>query len=327
MRLRPPGGALGAFVTRVSERAVARRRVSSRPLLAPSVSVGNLAFGGRGKTPIVAALATHALTEGVSVAILIRGYGGASAPVPRVAMGVERAGPSWTRSVEVDGVRRPAWAWAAELGDEAPWHAAEVPGVPVVVCPDRRLGAAAVPGVDLLLLDDGGQLPVTPTVDVLCVDPRLDSPWSNTPKAQREGPGRLALADLVVSVASRGPGPPVSGVSHVLRRIHPVLVDLCGRVEVVPNAAVLLAGVGRLESVSETLRDLGVSRVSSIDLADHASPSPRTLGKLPDLPVIVTEKDAVRWAAAWGDSRIRVLRAPLEGTDVLWQAIRGQLPL
>lgn len=306
---------------------MARRRVSSRPLSVPSVSVGNLAFGGRGKTPIVAALATHALTEGVSVAILIRGYGGAWAPVPRVAIGVEHAGPSWTRAVEVDGVRRPAWAWAAELGDEAPWHAAEVPGVPVVVCPDRHIGAAAVPGVDLLLLDDGGQIPVTPTVDVLCVDPRLDSPWSTTPKAQREGPDRLALADLVASVTSGGVGPPVSGVSHVIRRTHPVLVDLCGRVASVPSAAVLLAGVGRPESVSETLRNLGVSHVSSVDLADHASPSPRALGNLPELPVIVTEKDAVRWAAAWGDSRIHVLRAPLAGTDVLWQAIRGRLPL
>jgi len=57
-----------------------RRRWYARPvlqlrLLRPVVSVGNIAFGGRGKTPLVSLLARLLIEAGQRPAILSRGYG------------------------------------------------------------------------------------------------------------------------------------------------------------------------------------------------------------------------------------------------------------
>ena len=67
--------------------AIARRRrerYASRPdlrrrLRAPVISVGNLAVGGRGKTPMAARVAEWAQGDGLPVAILSRGYAGSFA--------------------------------------------------------------------------------------------------------------------------------------------------------------------------------------------------------------------------------------------------------
>jgi len=224
--------------------------------------------------------------------------------------------------VRVDGLPRPAHAWAGVLGDEAAWLAATVPGVPVGVSPDRRAAAASLPDVDLFLLDDGAQLPLPADVDIVCVDPRLDRPWSPRPTAQREGPGRLGRAHCVVALDT---DPGVSGVSHTLRR-RPSLCDATGAAAPAPVEVALIAGVGNPERVAESVRVSGVSRVHRHDLADHASPSRALLDALPSgLPVVVTEKDAVRWAAAWADPRVLILRAPIADTAPLWTSVRAHL--
>ena len=71
----------------------ARRRwysTRARRLPRPTVSVGNLHFGGGGKTPLVIALAAHLRESGARVAILSRGYRSAGLGVRVVSAG---AGP------------------------------------------------------------------------------------------------------------------------------------------------------------------------------------------------------------------------------------------
>lgn len=108
----------------------------------PVVSVGNLHWGGSGKTPLVAALAAHLRDRGLAVCVLSRGYGGRGRGVRLVSAG---AGP----------LLGPAVA-----GDEPVLLAREVPGVTVVVGADRRAaGIAALeslsPAPQIFLLDDG----------------------------------------------------------------------------------------------------------------------------------------------------------------------------
>src|SRR5579863_2888078 len=108
----------------------------------PVISVGNLHWGGGGKTPMVAAVAARLRQRGAAVCILSRGYGGSGHGVRMVSRG--------------DG---PLLA-AAVAGDEPVQLAGELPGVAVVVGPDRhRAGLAALarlrPVPDLFLLDDG----------------------------------------------------------------------------------------------------------------------------------------------------------------------------
>jgi len=108
----------------------------------PVISVGNLHWGGSGKTPLTAALAARLVADGYRVAILSRGYGRRDRQVRVVSTG---EGP----------LLGPGLA-----GDEPVLLAGEVPGAAVVVAPDRALaGRHAMerldPPPDVFLLDDG----------------------------------------------------------------------------------------------------------------------------------------------------------------------------
>jgi tetraacyldisaccharide-1-P 4'-kinase len=117
-------------------------RERARRLPLPVICVGNLHWGGGGKTPLVAAVAGHLRQRGLAVCILSRGYGGHGHGVRVVSRG--------------DG---PLLA-PAEAGDEPVQLAGELPGVAVVVGADRhRAGMEALANLrhapDLFLLDDG----------------------------------------------------------------------------------------------------------------------------------------------------------------------------
>ncbi len=126
--------------------ALARRRRraarTAERLPVPVISVGNLHWGGAGKTPMTIALARHLEASGRKVAILSRGYRRSS----RGTLVVSRGG-----GPEV-GV--------AVAGDEPFLIATELPGVPVLVGErraeaGRRALAELAPVPELLLLDDG----------------------------------------------------------------------------------------------------------------------------------------------------------------------------
>jgi tetraacyldisaccharide 4'-kinase len=136
-----------------------RSRASRLPR--PVVSIGNLHWGGTGKTPLTAAVARHLVAAGRRVAILSRGYGRRDHRVRVVSTG---QGPLLGPSV---------------AGDEPVLLAGEAPGAAVVVAPRRHdAGRHALerldPPPDLFLLDDGfSHLSLRRDVDLL-VFPRLD---------------------------------------------------------------------------------------------------------------------------------------------------------
>jgi len=73
-----PLSVLYGDLTRLRARLYAQGTLKSKRLGAPVISVGNLTVGGTGKTPMVIWLAEKLLAEGKRVAILSRGYKGAS---------------------------------------------------------------------------------------------------------------------------------------------------------------------------------------------------------------------------------------------------------
>jgi tetraacyldisaccharide 4'-kinase len=120
-----------------------RRRQAHR-LARPVVSVGNLAVGGRNKTPVVAAIARMLHGWGERPAILSRGY--------------RRETPSRDVVIvrDADGMR----ASLAESGDEPFMLARELPGCCVLVDPQRvRAGEMAEQSLHCTVhvLDDGFQ--------------------------------------------------------------------------------------------------------------------------------------------------------------------------
>lgn len=114
----------------------------AKRLSRPVVSVGNLHWGGAGKTPVVAAIARHLHQRGLRTAILSRGYGRQDKGVHVVSTG---DGPLLGPLV---------------AGDEPVLLAGELPGVAVVVGRDRfEAGRHALERLDpppqVFLLDDG----------------------------------------------------------------------------------------------------------------------------------------------------------------------------
>ena len=162
------------------------RRASRLPV--PVVSVGNVHWGGSGKTPLVAAIARRLQDSDRVVSILSRGYGSSGKGVRFVSTG---EGPLLGPVV---------------AGDEPVLLARELPGVSIVVGPNRaEAGRRALerlsPMPEVFLLDDGfSHLQLYRDVD-LVVFPAED-PWAGgrlLPSGRlREPLTSLARADAVI---------------------------------------------------------------------------------------------------------------------------------
>ena len=122
--------------------AEARRRKAveahTQKLSVPVVVVGNITAGGTGKSPLTAWLVDVIQAAGWRPVVLSRGYGGNSSDYPLLV--TEDTLPS--------------------LAGDEPVMLAQATGVPVVVDPDRRRGAAYALNHalgDVLISDDGLQ--------------------------------------------------------------------------------------------------------------------------------------------------------------------------
>ena len=129
-----------------------------RRLDRPVVSVGSLAAGGSGKTPLAGFVARRLLEAGHRPAILSRGYG--------------RTAPDDGVTIVSDGTH--LRADLARAGDEPLMLARALPDVPVVVSPDRYLAGRVAElhlGATVHVLDDGFQhMVLARDVDLLIVD-------------------------------------------------------------------------------------------------------------------------------------------------------------
>jgi tetraacyldisaccharide 4'-kinase len=253
-----------------------------RRLGRPVISVGNLTFGGTGKTPVVEALARALGDEGYRVAVLTRGYG--------------RRGKG--RVVLGEGFEAPGASAFERGGDEPALLARRLPKAFVLVDADRYaagLWAERAIDPDVFVLDDGFQhLRLARDVNLVVVD--ATNPFGGLEMAPfgtlREPLGAMRRANAVlVSRATRphdestlrqtirgvcGPSTPVIAIDHEVRCFSP----LGGGKEVEPEAlrdrAVgVLAALGNPSVLLDDLARLGVRVVSTSLLEDHHDYSDR----------------------------------------------------
>ncbi|MDO8684355.1 MAG: tetraacyldisaccharide 4'-kinase [Armatimonadota bacterium] len=114
-----------------------------RRLPCPVISVGNITFGGTGKTPTVRTIAAELAACGLHPALLSRGHGGTE---------------SGGAAIVSDGETR--LLSAEQCGDEPAMLADLLPGVPVIIGKNRyKTGKSAIEQFDpgVILLDDGLQ--------------------------------------------------------------------------------------------------------------------------------------------------------------------------
>jgi tetraacyldisaccharide 4'-kinase len=283
----------------------ARGLLHSRALDCPVVSIGNLTVGGTGKTPAVE-LAVRTLTElGLRPGVLSRGYGRRGGGVQVVADAA---------SIRLD---------AEEAGDEPFLLARRLPGVPVIVGPNRYEAGRVARGrfgVTAVVLDDGFQHR-TLRKDLEVLMARAGQPWGNA-RLLPGGPLRepisgLARAHLVVAtgarcledaaevgrtVASVAPTVPVLTAVHVptecfessSMRFVPLGTLAGGRL-------VAFAGIGSPAGFRRTLDEAGASIVDFQAFPDHHWYTREDLTRLLRRAVevgadgfVTTEKDWVR---------------------------------
>jgi len=157
-----------AAVTAPFVRGALGRRLRSRDVPGDSpfvVSVGNLAVGGTGKTPVTIDLAAGLAERGLRGAVVTRGYGSMGGAVV-VDPGDERC------------------------GDEARLMAARLPEWMVVQAPRRRAGIdlalSARPDPDVIILEDGHQTAeVGRHCDILILDRWRDDGGVTKPETGR----------------------------------------------------------------------------------------------------------------------------------------------
>ena len=297
-----PVGRLYGLGAAARRRAYERGWLRERRLGRPVVSVGNLAAGGTGKTPLVHWLCRRLQGWGMRPAILTRGYR-------------RRSGPSAV-VVPPEAGRRPE---AYGLGDEAAWLARVLPEIPIGVGADRfRTGRRIEDSfpVDVFVLDDGFQhLALARELDVVTLDAtRPISDDAILPAGlQREPCSALARAGVVVITRTeladaasaeavvRGISPGVTIVRAQTRLDH--LVDAASGDSPPVGAwtgrpVQAFCGVGNPEAFFRDLRLGGFDVVRESVFPDHHAYRDLRFARGKRVAALVTtEKDAVNLEA------------------------------
>ena len=296
-----PASRLYGAVARWRRRRASREQGGGLPLRRPVISVGNIAVGGSGKTPVVAALAEWLRDRGEYPAILSRGYARAR---PEDGAVVVR-----TR----EGIQAPL-----ELaGDEPLMLARRLEGVAVVVATDRHLAGCLAEsrlGCTVHLLDDGFQhFRLARDVDLLLVSAADLKQERTLPAGRlREPLDAAAAADaLLLTEGSLEEIAIVADLLGVERRFAvrralrvPRMVDPWGAPPRQPRSAPVLAtaGIARPERFFEDLRGSEWNVVATHAFGDHHrytaqdAQAVATRAALAGATlVLTTEKDLVRW--------------------------------
>lgn len=278
-----------------------RHPEARRKLARPVVSVGALAAGGSGKTPVAALVAELLRDAGHRPAVLSRGY-------RRRAAG---------RSVVV--VRDPGGPRADvdAAGDEPRMLAERLDGVSVVVARDRyRAGRLAETrlGATVHVLDDGFQhLGLARDLDLVLV--HADDPRRRTFPAGRlrERPEAARRADALIVEAPGGAAAGAVadglGVSTWFRQRRslggprPLAGARAGESTAGERRVLAVTGIAAPERFHDALAAAGFTIAGALAFADHHRFTPADVRRIAaqaaargaDL-VLTTEKDAVRLA-------------------------------
>jgi len=255
------------------------------------ISVGNITWGGTGKTPAILYLAKRLCSQGHRVAILTRGYG----------------------------------------EDEERLFSKLIPEVPVIVDKDRvRAGKTAIERypIDTILLDDGFQYRrLKRDMDMVCID--ATSPFGNNyiiPAGPlREGLGSLKRADIFLitkadlvkdqkglqALENKLKGINCSalnaGAIHEFQYFYRLSDEQLVDIEFLKNKGkeiVLFSGIGNPVSFEKTVSGLGLKVNKHFIFRDHHRYKDSDFKKINDYcgknridTMVTTEKDAVKLKA------------------------------
>lgn len=245
----------------------------------PVIVVGNITVGGTGKTPMVIYLVELLRAHGYSPGVISRGYSGTSESYPLSVTA--------TTAVELSG-------------DEAALIVKRT-GVAMVVGPNRAESIQQLikeSDVDVIISDDGLQhLSMQRDVEICMLD---NTQAGRNPYLLPAGPYRqlkssLGNIDLLVEHNSdlKQAADDKTYALH-LQAGDPQSLKLSEGIEWPKGSTVhAVAGIGNPDRFFNTCRSLGLTIIEHV-YADHHHYSAQDIQFDDDLPVIMTEKDAVK---------------------------------
>lgn len=271
-----PVAALYGGISRLRRTVYRLGMLKSTRMPVPVIVVGNLVAGGAGKTPLTIALVENLRAKGFKPGVASRGYGGTAAgPV------LLEASPDPT-----------------VVGDE-PSLIAMRTGVPVAIGADRTAAVRLLleQGVDVIVTDDGLQhYALARDIEICVVDGvrRFGNGRLLPAGPLREPLSRLRHVDFVVCNGGAAHG------HEILMQLAPadaVAVDEPSRRR--PLSAFTGQRVHAVAGIGNPARFFTLLREAGIEVIEHAFPdhhryAAHDLAFADDLPVMMTEKDAVK---------------------------------
>lgn len=271
-------------VTRKRERFLAGEGEIYQPAV-PLIVVGNITVGGTGKTPLILWMIEYCQRNGLRVGVVSRGYGAKPPQLP------------W----------RVAADQTADMAGDEPLLIVQRTGVPLMIDPNRSRAVQALleaEPLDLILSDDGMQhYRLARNLELVLIDAArgLGNRRCLPAGPLREPVERLQSVDAVLyngATADREDG-------FAFQLQPTVLVNLLTGerrpLDYFPVGQALhaVAGIGNPQRFFNTLETLHWRPVPHA-FADHAEYSAAALNFTPALPLVMTEKDAVKCRAFAG---------------------------
>jgi tetraacyldisaccharide 4'-kinase len=286
------------------------RLLKSRRLPPTVISVGNIVFGGTGKTPVVIWIAKALQEAGYRPAILLRGY--------------HREEKTPATHVVSDG--REIMASVETSGDEAVMIARELPSVPVLIGKDRyETGCHALQRLkcDVLILDDGFQhRKLARDLDIVAVDATQPFGTKRLLPAGtlREPISALRRADLIMltrvdmaesadeireDIASLAGDTPIVESRHNPTRLYRLGKDEDVDFSILKGKNLFaVCGIGNPDTLAETLRRYEPQYIDLLPFPDHHQYSRADVVRIQTEAqqaradfIITTRKDELKLAA------------------------------
>lgn len=300
------------------------RKVHTLPICV--VSIGNIAVGGTGKTPLIQKILKH-LDPKVRLAILTRGF----------LSKIETSG-----KVEKISNGKGCTLPVQYCGDE-PYLLAKTTSVPIWVGRNRiKSGYRAIAeNMQCLLLDDGMQYrSLARNLEIIMIDAK--DPFGQKkflPSGLlRDTPSRLDRANWIIANH-------VDSAYHYeelkkkisLYTLAPVIgmkVVVCNPQEVAGKKVGVFCALGRPERFLQTVREIGCSIVDHVFLPDHMTIGLNELNlfakKCKDKAaekIVCTEKDWVKFSSFGCCIPVIALRIELEvvAGHLIWQEMLNRI--
>ncbi|HBD7071627.1 TPA: tetraacyldisaccharide 4'-kinase [Legionella pneumophila] len=265
----------------------------------PIIVVGNVTVGGVGKTPLVIEIAKKIQQKGLKVGIVSRGYKAAIKHFPY--------------EVKLND--------SAELVGDEPLMMARKINCPVVIAPKRNEAVRYLldkHSVEIIISDDGLQhYKMGRSIEIVVIDGmrKLGNGFCLPAGPLREPDSRLKQVDFVIVNQGAAEG------TYSMELIPKNIVRLSTQEEVsndlFTSEVAAVAGIGNPQRFYSTLSQLGI-KFNPYSYPDHHQFKPHDLNDI-DLPVIMTEKDAVK-CYSFSSDKLYYLPVEAKLNDSFWEA-------